>query len=82
MSEPSAIATGVSGAALAAICCGLPFLPTGLGGVGLTAWLFNAGYVLIPAGIVCVGLVALSRHRRRDAADCGTSKIKKRELKS
>ena len=35
------------------------------GAVGLTAWLAKADYVLIPALILCLALVAFGLYRRR-----------------
>ena len=35
------------------------------GAVGLTAWVAKADYVLIPALIVCLGLIGLGLYRRR-----------------
>jgi mercuric ion transport protein len=35
------------------------------GAVGLTAWLAKADYVLVPALILCLALVAFGLYRRR-----------------
>lgn len=59
------IATGVVAAALVALCCAAPFVVAGLATLGLTVWLSNAGYVVIPALIVCLALVAFGLYRRR-----------------
>jgi mercuric ion transport protein len=59
------IATGAIGAIVAAICCMTPLLVVALGAVGLTAWLAKADYVLIPALILCLALVAVGLYRRR-----------------
>jgi mercuric ion transport protein len=50
---------------IAAICCATPLLAVPFGAVGLTAWLAKADYVLIPALIICVGLIGLGLYRRR-----------------
>ncbi len=62
------ITTGTIGAAVAAICCATPLLAVVLGGLGLTAWLTNADYVLIPALLICLGLVGVGLYRRRITA--------------
>ena len=64
MRERALLATGVVGAALAAICCATPLLAAVFGAVGLTAWLAKADYVLIPALIACLGLIGLALYRR------------------
>jgi mercuric ion transport protein len=65
MQDRTLIATGAIGAVLAAICCATPLLVIVFGAVGLTAWLAKADYVLIPALILCLALVAFGLHRRR-----------------
>jgi hypothetical protein len=45
--------------------CMTPLLVVVLGAVGLTAWLAKADYVLIPALILCLALVAFGLYRRR-----------------
>ncbi|HVB18569.1 MAG TPA: mercury resistance system transport protein MerF [Stellaceae bacterium] len=70
MSDRSLIATGAIGAALAAICCATPLLAVVLGGVGLTAWLTSADYVVIPALLLGVALIGLGIYRRHVAAAC------------
>jgi mercuric ion transport protein len=78
MSDRTLIATGAIGAALAAICCATPLLAVLFGTLGLTAWLANADYVVMPALFICLVLVGLGLHRRRAAAkaccDPGSSK--------
>jgi mercuric ion transport protein len=63
------ITTGAVGAALAAVCCATPLLALVFGAVGLTAWLAKADYVVIPALIVCLGLIAFGLYRRRFRTD-------------
>lgn len=59
------IATGGIGAAIAAICCVTPLLAVVLGALGLTVWLGAADYVLIPALLICLGLLGVGLYRRR-----------------
>jgi len=65
MRERTLITTGIVGAVVAAVCCATPLLAVVFGAVGLTAWLVNADYVLIPALILCVALVAFGLYRTR-----------------
>jgi periplasmic mercuric ion binding protein len=65
MRDRTLITTGAIGAVLAAICCMTPLLVVVFGAVGLTAWLARADYVLIPALILCLALVAFGLYRRR-----------------
>jgi mercuric ion transport protein len=39
-----------------------------LGALGLSAWLARADFVLIPALLVCLGLVGIGLYRRRATA--------------
>jgi mercuric ion transport protein len=66
MRDRALITTGVVGGALTAICCATPLLAVVLGAVGLTAWLAKADYVLIPALIICLGLIGVGLFRRRE----------------
>ena len=59
------ITTGLVGAVAAAVCCATPLLAALFGAVGLTAWLVKADYVVIPALILCLGLIAFGLYRRR-----------------
>jgi mercuric ion transport protein len=65
MQDRALITTGVVGTVIAAICCATPLLAVVFGAVGLTAWLAGADYVLIPALLICLGLIGLGLHRRR-----------------
>lgn len=65
MGDRSLIATGAVGAALAALCCATALLAVVFGTLGLTAWLSNTDYVVIPALIVCLALLAFGLYRRR-----------------
>ena len=65
MRDRTLITTGIVGAAVAAVCCATPLLAIIFGVLGLTAWLGKADYVLIPALILCLGLIGFSLYRRR-----------------
>jgi len=67
MNDRSLIATGVIGTVLAAICCATPILAVVLGGIGLTAWLAKADYIVIPVLILGLALVGLGLYRRQGA---------------
>ena len=69
MRDRALITTGAVGAGLAAVCCATPLLALVFGAVGLTAWLAKADYVVIPALIVCLGLIAFGLYRRRFRTD-------------
>jgi mercuric ion transport protein len=78
MQDRALITTGAVGGVIAAICCATPLLAVVFGAVGLTAWLAKADYVLIPALIICLGLVGIGLSRRRAAVEscCGHSSSK------
>jgi mercuric ion transport protein len=59
MKDRALIATGAVGVVLAAICCAAPVLAVTLATAGLTAWLANGAYVVIPALLVCLGSVSV-----------------------
>jgi mercuric ion transport protein len=63
--ERALITTGALGGVLAAICCATPVLGLVLGALGLSAWIVNADYVLIPTLLVCLGLLGIGLYRRR-----------------
>jgi mercuric ion transport protein len=65
MRDRTLITTGAVGAVLAALCCFTPLLAILFGAVGLTAWLAKADYVLMPALILCVALIAFGLYRGR-----------------
>jgi mercuric ion transport protein len=67
-SDRALITTGVIGGAIAAVCCATPLLAIVLAALGLTAWLARADFVLIPALLVCLGLVGIGLYRRRATA--------------
>ena len=82
MKDRALIATGAAGVGLAAICCAAPMLAVALATAGLTTWLANGAYVLIPALLACLGLVAYRLNRRRTTTDCRTSTPNDQEIKS
>ncbi|PNE12597.1 MAG: mercury transport protein [Beijerinckiaceae bacterium] len=82
MKDRALIAAGAVGVVLAAICCAAPLLAVTLATAGLTACLANGAYVLIPALLVCLGLIAYRLNRRRTTTDCGTSTPNDQEIKS
>lgn len=65
MRDLTLIRTGVLGSVVAAICCATPLLAIVFGSIGLAAWVAKADYVLIPALIVCLGLVWFGIYRLR-----------------
>jgi mercuric ion transport protein len=65
MRDRTLVSMGAIGALLAAVCCATPLLAVLFGAVGLTAWIAKADYVLIPAMILCLGLVVLGLGRAR-----------------
>ena len=67
-SNRTLIATGAVGATLAAICCATPLLAIAFGSLGLTAWLAKADYVLMPALMICLGLLGAGLYRGRMTA--------------
>jgi len=65
MRDRTLITTGVVSAVVAAVCCATPLLAIVFGAVGLAAWVAKADYVLIPALVVCLGLIAFGLYRSR-----------------
>ncbi len=65
MRDRTLVTTGIVGAVVTAVCCATPLLAIVLGAVGLTAWLVKADYVLIPALILFVALIAFGLYRTR-----------------
>lgn len=64
MTDRTLITTGAIGAVLAALCCATPLLVVTAGAIGLTGWLAHAGYVVIPALVICLGLLGVGLYRR------------------
>jgi len=59
------IGVGAVGTIVAALCCGTPLLVLALGALGLSAWLAWADYVLMPALLFFLGLLAYGLYQRR-----------------
>ncbi len=76
MNDRSLITTGAIGAALAAICCATPILVVVLGGIGLSAWLAKADYVVIPVLLLGIALLGLGLYRRHVATTCRDTSAK------
>lgn len=73
MKETTILKTGIVGSAIAAICCATPILVMALGAFGLSAWLVWADYVLIPALVLFLAIMAYGLWRRQRATACCTS---------
>ena len=71
MNDRALITAGAVGAALAAICCATPLLAVVLGGIGLTAWLAKADYVVLAVLILALALMGLGFYRRSTSARAG-----------
>jgi mercuric ion transport protein len=56
MKSKSALAVGVTGTLITAICCFTPALVVTLAAVGLSAWLAWLDYILLPALALFVGV--------------------------
>lgn len=65
MENRKLMATGIVGFVVAALCCSTPVLAVLLGSVGLLAVLGYLDYVLIPAMILFLGVVAYAAYWRR-----------------
>jgi mercuric ion transport protein len=72
LNDRSLITAGAVGAALAAICCATPLLAVVLGGIGLTAWLAKADYVVLAVLILALALMGLGLYRRSTKAREGS----------
>ncbi|MBL6929247.1 MAG: mercury resistance system transport protein MerF [Rhodospirillales bacterium] len=59
------LGTGIVGAIISALCCFTPLLVIALGGLGLSAWLGWADYVLFPAMAGFMGLTVFALSRRK-----------------
>jgi mercuric ion transport protein len=77
MNDRSLITTGAIGAALAAICCATPLLAVVLGGIGLSAWLARADYIVMPVLFLGIALLGLGFYRRHGATTCRDTSAKK-----
>jgi mercuric ion transport protein len=65
MSDRGLLATGIIGAAIAALCCFTPVLVILLGVMGLSALVGWLDYVLLPAMLVFVAVIVYALTRRR-----------------
>jgi mercuric ion transport protein len=59
------IGTGVVGALVSMLCCFTPVLVVLLSALGLTAFVANLDYVLVPAFVASIALVIFALVRRR-----------------
>ena len=81
MNDRTLITTGGVAAVLAAICCATPILAILLGGIGLTAWIAKADYVVLALLVLGVALVALGLYRRHVSATRATATATPRDRK-
>ncbi len=58
MKDRALIAAGLGGAIAAVTCCASQLLAITLGTAGLTAWLANSAYVLVPVLLISAALIA------------------------
>ncbi|MCT9000146.1 mercury resistance system transport protein MerF [Chelativorans intermedius] len=65
MRDLTIVRTGLAGALVTALCCATPLLVVIFGAAGLSAWLAQADFVLIPLFAMFVGLTACGLWRRR-----------------
>ncbi len=70
---------GIAGSILAALCCFTPVLILLLGAAGLSAWLGWIDYLLLPALVVFLGVVAWGAWRWRRMAACRATTVETRE---
>jgi hypothetical protein len=82
MKDRALITAGAAGAVLATTCSAAPLLAAALATAGLTAWLAKAAYAVIPALLVCLGLVAYRLNRRRATTVCHKSIPNDQEIES
>lgn len=68
MENRKLMATGIIGFMVTALCCFTPILAVLFGAVGLSAVLGYLDYVLIPAMVLFLGIVAYAAYRRRRSA--------------
>ncbi len=81
MKDATLIRTGAVGAVIAAVCCATPVLAIALGAVGLAAVAAYLDYVLLPALVVCLGLIGYGLYLRRQVATgCRVETDEKRNI--
>ena len=68
MQNGTLLRTGIIGSVIAAVCCATPILMIVFGAVGLSAWAAKLDYVVLPALVICLGLVGFALYRRRQVA--------------
>jgi mercuric ion transport protein len=73
--SPRALAAGIVGSLVAAVCCFTPILVVLFGAVGLSAWLGWADYVVMPALVLFLALTGYEIYRqpRNRNAACDTA---------
>src|SRR5262249_39988132 len=64
MNNRTLLTTGAIGSVIAAVCFATPIPAIAFAALGLTAWLSKADYVVIPALLICLGLVGVGLYRR------------------
>ena len=82
MKDSTALKTGITGSAIAAVCCFTPVLVMALGTVGLSAWLGWLDYVLFPALAIFLTMTGYGlylRRRNRALACCEEPESKRPE---
>ncbi len=67
MNDKTLLRVGVIGGVITALCCFTPVLVVLLGAVGLSAWLGWLDYVLLPALLIFVGIIAYALFKREKA---------------
>ena len=67
MTNDKLLKTGIIGTVVAALCCFTPLLVVIFAGLGVSAWLGGADFVLFPALFGFMGLTAYALWRRRRA---------------
>lgn len=73
MSGRKLMTVGAAGTVIAALCCTTPLLAVALGALGLSAWLAWADYVLFPALLLCLAVLAYGLYLRRKTGPSGTA---------
>ena len=70
MNDRKLLGTGITGSAVAVLCCGTPLLAIALWAFGLSAWLAWVDYVVLPAllAFLALSVYAAYRMRRRRTA--------------
>jgi mercuric ion transport protein len=76
MKTSTLLKTGITGTAIAALCCFTPVLVILFGAVGLAAWVGYLDAVLMPALIFFVGLTVYAFLRKDKGACCETGSEK------